>query len=110
MIQRLFSFLWRAWHWIPQRRKLLRITLWLLSIPVSFNIFFFCFSEIGIYYEMLSTGAHSRSELGEDLGLGVLLGLVAVPATVISVLIFAFYSWAWLVRKIPDEKAHQPNL
>jgi len=62
------------------------MTLWRaiasLCLAVAFGaLAYLVFAEAATQYEMLATGASNRSELGEDMALGMLGLLVVLPAS-----------------------------
>lgn len=61
--------------------KGLRVLLASTAALVSLPAFAWIAAELAAYYEMLSTGMNSRSELGDDLGFGILLFMVVPPFT-----------------------------
>lgn len=60
-------------------------------------------SEGVVVYEMLDTGATSRGELGDDLGLGVLLFLMVKPLTLAGVVAVWFGVWRYSGPKAKDK-------
>lgn len=55
-------------------------------------------SEVAAVYEMHTTGMHSRAELGDDLGFGILLFLFVPPATLVGVVIVWCITW-WVTGR-----------
>lgn len=72
--------------------KGLRVLLTSTAALVSLPAFAWLAAELAAYYEMYSTGMHSRAELGDDLGFGMLLFMVVPPFTLAG----AAFVW-WLV-------------
>ncbi len=66
-----------------------KVFVYLISILFSILLFVFLGSELLVQYEMFSTG-QKRNELGEDLGLGILLFMGLVPDLIIGIL-FGIY-------------------
>jgi hypothetical protein len=62
----------------PEMRKAKRIALAALAAGASLLVMGWILSELVVQYEIYATGARSRAELGDDLGLGILL-LIVVP-------------------------------
>ena len=65
-----------------------------LAVIASIPVIAWLLSELVVYYEWFSTGASSRAELGEDLGLGILLFLVVPPGTFIGVVLVGQAVWS----------------
>ena len=51
------------------------------------------FTEITVYYEMWSTGASSRQDIGDDFGLELLLVIVVTPASWIAGILASILVW-----------------
>ena len=51
------------------------------------------FTKIAAYYEMWSTGASSRQDLGDDFGLELLLVIVVTPASWIAGILASILVW-----------------
>lgn len=68
---------------------------------------FWVLSEMTVLYEMITTGAKTRAELGDDLGLGFLGLFVVLPGTVIGAVAVGMVTW-FLSRRMgrtSDDKA-----
>jgi len=65
---------------------------------VSAIIFWNVLAEIVVYYEMAATGAETRTELADDLGLGILLFAVVPPGTLALSLVTACITRGLLKR------------
>lgn len=72
--------------------KGLRAFLASIAALASLPAFAWLAAELAAYYEIFSTGMSSRSELGDDLGFGILLFMVVPPFTLAG----AMFVW-WLV-------------
>lgn len=66
------------------------IFVYLISILVSILLAVFLGSELLVQYEMFATG-QKQNELGEDLGLGILLFIGLVPELIIGVLFGTYF-------------------
>lgn len=75
-----------------------------ISGIISIPIFYYGLCEAVVYYEMFSTGTSSRAQLGENLGLGVLLFLVVLPGTLTGAIGIWVVTWFQL-RKRKDSHA-----
>lgn len=53
--------------------------------------------ELVVLYEMWATNAQSRQELGDDLGLGVLWGIVVLPGTALFSVSATWIAWRMLL-------------
>lgn len=71
-------------------RVLLASTAAIASVPV----FAWLVAELAGYYEMFSTGMKSRTELGNDLGFGILLFMVVPPVTLLGSLFVWWFVWS----------------
>jgi hypothetical protein len=63
----------------------------------SFLFINYLIGEAAVYYEMWSTGTQYRTDLANDLGLG-LLGMIVLPISLIMALICALIIWRILSR------------
>jgi len=70
-----------------------RILITLLAVIVSIPAIVWLLSEFVVYYEMVSTGANSRAELGDDLGLGILGFMIIPPGTLIGAYLVGLAVW-----------------
>jgi hypothetical protein len=70
-----------------------RILITLLAVIASIPAIAWLLSEFVVYYEMFSTGANTRAELGEDLGLGILLSMFVPPETLIGAFLVGVKVW-----------------
>ena len=75
-----------------------------IAAIISIPIIYYGLCEAVVYYEMFSTGTSSRAQLGEDLGLGILLFLVVPPGTLIGAIGIWVMTWFQL-RKRKDSHA-----
>ncbi len=64
-----------------------------LGIAVGVVLAFKAGETLAVHYEVWSTGASSVEDLGDDLGLGVLLFMVTGPAVVIGAALGAGATW-----------------
>jgi hypothetical protein len=72
---------------------------WLAAI-LSLPLIVWLLSEVVVFYEMLTTGASSRRELGDDLGLGILLFMVVPIGTIIGAIGVWIAVWIHTGRKV----------
>lgn len=70
-----------------------RILITLLAIIASIPAIVWLLSEFVVYYEMVSTGANTRAELGDDLGLGILFFMVVPLGTLIGAFLVGLKVW-----------------
>jgi hypothetical protein len=70
-----------------------RILICVLVFLVSGYIANLLFTEIAVYYEMWTTGASSRQDLGDDFGLELLLVIVVTPASWIAGILASILVW-----------------
>lgn len=89
----------------PGKRALLASLAAVLSAPVIA----WMAAEGVVYYEMFVTETKSRSELGEDLGLGILLFMVVPPVTLAGLVAVWFAVWRWLNPPVPSRHAKALN-
>lgn len=75
-----------------------RLFLSISSLVAGTIALYWLLSEAAIRYEVRSTGALSVSDLGDDLGLGILVICFVVPASVIGGVAIAAIVWRthWL--------------
>ena len=71
------------------KRLLISSLITLASIPLIAWIL----GELVLYYELITTGAASREELGDDFGLGILLFLVVPAGTLLSACLVWIAAW-----------------
>ena len=67
-----------------------KVFFYLISILFSILLSVFLGSELLVHYEMFATG-QKRNELGEDLGLGILLFMGLVPELIIGILFGTYF-------------------
>lgn len=67
-----------------------------LAAVVCAPAIFWLAAEGVVCYEMFATGASSRAELGDDLGLGILLFMVVPPTTLVGIVVVWLVVWFWL--------------
>ena len=70
-----------------------RVLISAIAIAVFVPTIWWLLGELVIYYEWFATGANSRAELGNDLGLGILLFMVVPAGTLIATILFAYWIW-----------------
>lgn len=75
-------------------------TLIIVISPGTFILSFvtlqYLLGEITVYYEMWHTHAHSRAELGNDFGLGLLGVYIVIPASFIFSIVISALVWRLL--------------
>lgn len=76
---------------MPRQKRLLISSL---AVIASIPAIAWLLSELVVYFEWFSTGASSRAELGDDLGLGILLFLVVPPGTLIGAVLVGLAVWS----------------
>lgn len=74
--------------------KGLRAVLASTAALVSMPAFAWLAAELAAYHEMFSTGMHSRAELGDDLGFGILLFMVVPPFTLAGAVFVWWFVWS----------------
>jgi hypothetical protein len=79
--------------WLGTMHKRLRALICVACVLVSLPLTLWLTSEIAVQYELLATGASARAELGDDLGLGVLLFVFALPAALVLSLLLGVVVW-----------------
>jgi len=77
------------------KQILFSIAAGLASAPLAYWVL----GELIVRYEMMATDMTHRSELATDLGFGLLLFLVVLPATLICVATVSWVVWRWLNSK-----------
>jgi hypothetical protein len=84
-----------------------RIGITVLATALAAFVIYWLSSEVVVLWEMSATGASDRSELGDDLGLGILLFLFCLPTTFIGTVFAGLYVWGWTGTKRcrKDERA-----
>lgn len=65
----------------------------MLAVIASIPVIVWLLSEFVVYYEMVSTGANTRAELGDDLGLGILFFMVVPLGTFIGASFVGLKVW-----------------
>ncbi len=84
-------------------RQIALVALSSVIFLLAFLLFNYVLSEVAVYYEMATTGAKVRAELGDDFGLGILLMFVVVPVSFVAAFCVGlgcwFVGWRQLRRK-----------
>lgn len=76
-----------------------RIGITTLATVAAGIILYWLSAELVILWEMGVTGAENRSELGNDLGVGILFFLFGVPITLLGTVCLSLYVWGWTGAK-----------
>ena len=72
-----------------------RLLLAALAMGIAAPLCYWLAGELIVLWEMRATGAGTRSELANDLGLGLLFFMWGVPATVLGTLCIGVGAWIW---------------
>ena len=80
-----------------------RAALSILVFAVVAAIAYQLLGEGAVYYEMHSTGATSRAELGDDFGLGLLGLFIVVPGSILIGIICSWITWRKFKVKVRVE-------
>jgi hypothetical protein len=70
-----------------------RIGITTLATLVACAGLYWLSSEAVVAWQLDATGANSRAELGDDLGLGILLLLFCLPTTAVGTVWTALHVW-----------------
>jgi hypothetical protein len=81
---------------LPMNR---RVVFTIIGTMVSAIVFWNALAEAVVLYEMWATGASTRAELVDDMGLGILLLVVVPPGTIILSSIMAWGIWRHLKKR-----------
>lgn len=84
-------------------QKFKRVILTLIMAVLSLPALYWLLSEAAVLYEMASTGAKTRAELGDDFGLGFLGLFLVLPGTVIGAVVVGLLTW-FLSRRMETKK------
>lgn len=76
-----------------------RVIFTIIGSMISAIVFWNALAEAVVLYEMWATGASTRAELADDMGLGILLFLVVPPGTIILSSIMALGIWRHLNKR-----------
>ena len=76
-----------------------RVIFTIIGTMVSAIVFWNALAEAVVLYEMWATGASTRAELADDMGLGILLLVVVPPGTIILSSIMALRIWRHLKKR-----------
>lgn len=76
-----------------------RVIFTIIGTMISAIVFWNALAEAVVLYEMWATGASTRAELADDMGLGILLFLVVPPGTIILSSIMALGIWRHLNKR-----------
>ncbi|RBP76869.1 hypothetical protein DET64_10152 [Marinobacter nauticus] len=81
---------------LPMNRS---VIFTIIGTMVSAIVFWNALAEAVVLYEMWATGASTRAELADDMGLGILLLVVVPPGTIILSSIMALRIWRHLKKR-----------
>ncbi|MCZ4304835.1 hypothetical protein O4G98_08810 [Zoogloeaceae bacterium G21618-S1] len=70
-----------------------RLIYAILGCVLSAILLWWLLGEIAIQYEMAATNTPTREALGDDLGFGMLIGLVVFPLTVLGSVLTGIVTW-----------------
>ncbi len=85
------------------KRAIFSLAMAVMSLPALYWVL----SEAAVLYEMAATGAQTRAELGDDLGLGFLGLFLVLPGTIVGAVAVGLLIWSLCrrMKKIKDENA-----